>query len=124
MNFARPRMGLDVHSHHGNVVMFLPDSYSGVVGLKTRKGELKILPALGASIKIVKSSSRETIFMMGTQNNVYELDNTREASFCEIDTRHGDVIVGLSGHDHYTPPVGFWKRLGEYFTGSSTAGES
>lgn len=82
--------------------------------LKTKKGDIKLLPALAAHIKIVKSTNRETIFMVGTQNNLYELDNSREASFCQVDSRTGHIVVGLSGRDHYQAPVGFWKRLGGY----------
>jgi len=111
---SRPRMGLDVDSHHGNIALFLPEGFAGVVHLTTRKGEMQILPALSAFIKIVKSSDREMIFMIGTQNNVYELDTSREASFCEVNTRKGSIVVGLSGRDHYSPQVGFWKRLGGY----------
>lgn len=62
--------------------------------------------------------------MMGTQNNVYELDNSREASFCEVDTRKGHIIVGLSGRDHYSPQVGFWKRLGGILRGDSSTNGS
>ncbi|KDR80666.1 hypothetical protein GALMADRAFT_222262 [Galerina marginata CBS 339.88] len=111
---SRPRMGLDVNSHHGNVVLFLPEGFAGVVHLTTRKGDMQVLPALSAFIKIVKSSNREMIFMIGTQNNVYELDNSREASFCEVNSRRGNIVIGLSGRDHYSPQVGFWKRLGSY----------
>lgn len=52
--------------------------------------------------------------MIGTQNNLYELDNSREASFCQVDTRTGRIVIGLSGRDHYQAPIGFWKRLGGY----------
>ncbi|PPQ69772.1 hypothetical protein CVT25_009756 [Psilocybe cyanescens] len=114
MPLSRPRMGLDVNTDHGNVALFIPEGYSGVVHLRTKKGEIEILPALATYIKIVKSSNRETIFMIGTQNNLYELDNSREASFCQVDTRTGRIVIGLSGRDHYQAPIGFWKRLGGY----------
>jgi hypothetical protein len=116
---SRPRMGLDVQSRDGNIALFLPDGFAGVVHLTTRKGEMEILPALSACIKVVKSSDREVIFMMGTQNNVYELDTSRESSFCGVSTRKGSIMVGLSGRDHYSPQVGFWKRLGGYLRGDS-----
>ena len=92
-------------------MLFIPEGFSGVVHLSTRKGEMQLLPAIMACSKVVKSSDHEKIFMVGTQNNVYELDPSREASFCEINTRKGNIVVGLSGRDHYTPHVGFWKRL-------------
>ncbi|KAF8906231.1 hypothetical protein CPB84DRAFT_1770290 [Gymnopilus junonius] len=115
---SRPRIGLDVQSRHGNVIFFIPEGFSGVVHLSTRKGDMQLLPALAAYTKVVKSSDNEKIFMIGTQNNVYELDPSREASFCEISTRTGSIVMGLSGRDHYTSQVGFWKRLGGYLSGS------
>ncbi|KAH9479425.1 hypothetical protein JR316_0008015 [Psilocybe cubensis] len=115
MPASRPRMGLDVNSTHGNVVLYIPEGYSGVLHLKTKKGGIELLPALATHIKTVKFTARETIFMIGTQNNLYELDNSREASFCQVESRTGHIVVGLSGRDRYQAPVGFWKRLGGYF---------
>lgn len=112
---SRPRLSLDVSSRHGNVVLFLPQGFSGVVQLTTRKGDMIILPALAAIIKTVKTSERETIFMIGAQPNSNDSDNTREASFCELSSRTGSITVGLSGHDSYMPRVGFWKKIGGLF---------
>ena len=85
-----------------------------MVQLTTRKGEMIILPALRAIIKTVKASQRETIFMIGTQPNANDSDNSREASFCELHSRTGSITVGLSGFDSYVPRVGFWKKIGGY----------
>lgn len=101
----------------GNVILFLPQGFSGVVQLTTRKGEMVILPALAAIIKTVKASERETIFMIGAQPNANDSDNTREASFCELLSRTGSITVGLSGCDSYMPRVGFWKKISGYFGG-------
>lgn len=74
-----------------------------------------ILPALAAIIKTVKTSERETIFMIGPQSNPNDSINIREASFCELFSRTGGITVGLSGRDSYMPRVGFWKKFGGYF---------
>jgi hypothetical protein len=99
----------------GNIILFLPQGFSGVVQLTTRKGEMVILPALRAVIKIVKASHRETIFMIGAQPTANDSDNSREASFCELSSRTGSITVGLSGLDSFVPRLGFWQKIGEYF---------
>jgi len=74
-----------------------------------------VLPALAAIIRTVKASERETIFIIGSQSNANDSDNTRQASFCELSSRTGCITVGLSGSDSYMPRVGFWKKIGGYF---------
>jgi len=111
---SKPRLSLDVSSRHGNIILFLPQGFSGVVQLTTRKGEMNILPALRAIIKTVKASQRETIFMIGAQPTANDSDNSHEASFCELSSRTGNITVGLSGLDLYVPRVGFWQKIGGY----------
>lgn len=93
----------------GNVVLLLPTNFVGVIQLSTRKGGVDILPALTRRMKVVKSSGRDVIIMVGNANE--DSDGVREVSFCELTSRTGNVIVGLDGQDQYVPPVGFWKKL-------------
>ncbi|KAF9561209.1 hypothetical protein CPC08DRAFT_439611 [Agrocybe pediades] len=113
---SRPRLGLDVESRSGKVTLYLPEGFAGVVHLTTKKGKLLVMPVLAGCVKMVKNSSQEIIFMMGSQSNVYELDVTKESSFCAIRTRSGDMNVGLSGRDQLAEEVGFWKRLGGFLS--------
>ncbi|KAF8817419.1 hypothetical protein BYT27DRAFT_7227127 [Phlegmacium glaucopus] len=107
-------LGLDVTSRKGDIVLFLPEKFSGVVHLTTRKGEMIVLPALTSIMNVVKTSDKEIIFMIGPQNPV---DDSRETTLCQLNARKGTIVVGLSGRDQYTSQPGFWKRIGCYFRG-------
>lgn len=98
------------------MTLFLPEGFAGVVHLTTKKGKLEVMPALSGCVKMVKNTSQEIIFMMGSNSNVYEMDVSKESSFCAIHTRDGGVRVGLSGREEITEEVGFWKRLGNFLT--------
>jgi len=97
----------------GNAILFVPEEFSGVVTMSTRRGTMQVLPALQARIKIVKNSEHEIIFMVGAQDP----DTSREASYCQLETRTGNIIVGLVGRDTYAVQPGFWQRL---FRGNSS----
>jgi len=110
-------IGLDVTSRKGNIVLFLPVTFSGVVHLMTRKGKMLVLPALASTMKVVKTSDKEIIFMIAPKNPQNGADNSSETTLCQLNTRKGTVVVGLSGHDQYASPPSFWKKLGCYLRG-------
>lgn len=99
----------------GTVAVFIPEDFVGMVQLTSRKGALKVLPILAGRMKTIKASDREMIFIIG--NATDDFDGSREASFCDLSTRSGDIVVGLSGRDQYVPPVGFWQKLGGMLKG-------
>ncbi|KAF8966343.1 hypothetical protein BDZ97DRAFT_705511 [Flammula alnicola] len=53
---STPSMGLDVSSRHGDIVLFIPEGFSGVMQLSSRKGTMQVLPALSARMKILPGS--------------------------------------------------------------------
>ncbi|KAF9054521.1 hypothetical protein BJ165DRAFT_1439491 [Panaeolus papilionaceus] len=118
MHPTRPRISLETESRSGTIVIFLPHNFVGVVHLNNKKGQLHVLPALQSISRMVKNSDHEAIFMIGGHDDASDL--SREASFCQATTRTGSIIVGLSGRDHYSPEVGFWKKLGSLFRGSQS----
>jgi hypothetical protein len=101
----------------GNIVLFLPESFTGIVHLTTRKGEMAVLPALASIMKVVKTSPREVIFMIAPKSFPDGADNSSETTLCQLNTRKGNVVVGLSGRDQYVPQTSFWKKLGGYLRG-------
>lgn len=101
----------------GNIVLFLPETFTGIVHLMTRKGEMAVLPALAGIMKVVKTSDREVIFMITPKNFPNGADNPGETTLCQLNTRKGTVVVGLSGRDQYVPQPNFWKKLGCYLRG-------
>ena len=90
--------------------MFLPETFCGVIQLSTRKGSLHFLPALAAAMKVVKKSEKEALVSVGDLNMV--TGDTKHTDFCQLDSRHGKLIVGLGGQDqHMEPGAGFWYKL-------------
>ncbi|KAF8074725.1 hypothetical protein FPV67DRAFT_1665471 [Lyophyllum atratum] len=109
-----PRLGLEVLSRGGNIVFFIPKSFSGVIQLNTRKGNRQILPALASSMKVLKESDTEALILVGD----HSATESRDVDFCQLNTRHGKLIVGLSDIDAIDVKVGFWKKL---FGGTSAS---
>jgi hypothetical protein len=83
----------------------------------TRKGEMVVLPALASIMKVVKTSDRETIFMIPPKNFPNGAENSGETTLCQLNTRKGTIVVGLSGRDQYVPQPTFFQKLGCYFRG-------
>jgi len=110
-------LGLNVTSRRGNIVFFLPETFTGIVHLGTRKGEMVVLPALAKIMKVVKTSNKEVIFMIAPTNSHNGADNSGEATLCQLNSRKGSIVVGLRGHDQYVSQPSFWKKLGCYLRG-------
>lgn len=102
----------------GNIVFFVPERFTGVVHLTTRKGEMTILPALANTMKVLKASDKEIIFTIAPKNSPNGADNSSE-TLCQLSTRKGTIVVGLSGLDQYITPPSFWKKLGSYLRGDT-----
>jgi len=112
---SQPRIGLEAFSRRGNVVVYLPDDFQGVIHMETKRGSLIVLPVLQSRVKIANQSDRDMTLMVESRN--HEANYCQETSFCHLRTRKGNVIVGLSsGDDRYVPKAGIWqwiaKRIG------------
>ncbi|EFI27352.1 hypothetical protein CC1G_14825 [Coprinopsis cinerea okayama7 len=116
-NPARPRIGLDVISAQGDITVHLPETFSGLIQLNTRKGELHVLPALMRKVKVLKATDKETMVLMGTHGPPIEGEPPFLTDLCQLNSRSGKVIVGLAGHDKQPEKAGFWKKLGDFFRG-------
>ncbi|GLB43400.1 hypothetical protein LshimejAT787_1303010 [Lyophyllum shimeji] len=110
---SRPRIGLEAISRGGNIMLFVPETFAGVIQLNTRKGNLQFLPALASRLKVLKESDKEALILVGDQ----KATETREMDFCQLNTRHGKIIVGLSDIDKPDVKLGFWKKLASVFGG-------
>jgi hypothetical protein len=98
-------------SHHpsGDIILFLPSTFSGVIHLTTRKGSLHLLSGLAAAMKVIKKTDKEALVSMG-DNAVY--GDTKHVDFCQLTSRSGKLIVGLTGQDsHAQVKSGFWATL-------------
>lgn len=85
----------------GNVIVYLPETFSGVIRAESTKGEIKLLPALASGMRVLKSTERETMVTLGEGQD----------GLCDVFTRSGRIVVGLAGRDEYREEVGFWKKL-------------
>lgn len=85
----------------GNVIIYLPETFSGVLRAESTKGEIKFLPALARGMRLLKSTEREQMATLGEG----------QGDLCEVFTRSGRIVLGLAGRDDYKEEPGFWKKL-------------
>jgi len=116
MPATRPRIALEAFTRRGDIVLFLPDTFSGVIQLSTRRGSLEFLPGLAAIMKVIKRSDKDALVSVGD----YTMSgDTKHVDFCQLTSRSGNLIVGLSRKDrHVEVTSGFWATL--FCSGKST----
>jgi len=114
----------DFHcAHHmfaGDIITFLPETFTGVVHLRTKKGAITVLPALAGCVRVVKHSDTETLFIVESPRDPApdtSSESNRETALCELTSRRGNVIIGLRGRDRHEPSVGLWQKLSNFFSG-------
>jgi hypothetical protein len=99
----------------GEIMLFLPKTFSGMVQLKSRKGKFRFLPELAADMRMIKRSDKEVLFFVGDPTSAVLGAATPSQSaidFCQLSSGSGRLIVGLSGLDKYErKAAGFWKSL-------------
>ena len=103
----------------GNVLLFIPRNFSGVVRLHGKGDATKILPAVKAVAKFLHSKNGETLLLIGDPGAMSgstsgQADDV-STDFCQIKSRRGNVVLGFTGEDEWEPEVGgFWKMIGNY----------
>ncbi|KAK2463568.1 hypothetical protein APHAL10511_004319 [Amanita phalloides] len=102
----RPHISLDVWSRNGNVAIFIPDTYHGVIRLSTKHGRLEFLPALAQVMQTFKMTPKEALIYAGTKTD------EQLGDYCQVTTRAGNIVVGISGRDRHTDEVGLLKMVG------------
>ncbi|TFK29662.1 hypothetical protein FA15DRAFT_663819 [Coprinopsis marcescibilis] len=119
MRPMRPRIGLDVSSQQGDITVHFPETFSGVIQLVSRKGKLTVLPVLLNSVKVLKATEKEAILVMGAMPSATHMqDGSYLMDLCQITSRSGKVVIGMSGRDKEPEKAGFWKKLGQILRGS------
>ncbi|KAJ7155411.1 hypothetical protein C8R43DRAFT_999707 [Mycena crocata] len=111
---TKPRFDLEVQSHSGTVVIFIPNTYMGAIQLHTRSGSLEFLPVISKRMHVVKSADTESLVLFGQQTAP---SNQTSSDFCHVKTRSGKIIVGVRGEDTYIEPPGLWQRIEGYLKG-------
>ncbi|TFK39860.1 hypothetical protein BDQ12DRAFT_681365 [Crucibulum laeve] len=112
---TRPRMAVDAYSRTGDIIVFIPKTFSGVIQLNTRRGDLNILSGLSSASTQLKATEEEVILMIGNQSSAAGYDGipSQVGDLCQLRSYTGKIIVGLSGRDEYAPKSAsnFWSKL-------------
>ena len=74
--------------------------------MSTKKGNLEFLPALAQAMQTFKMTPNEALVYVGAKND------EEHGDYCQISTRSGKIVVGISGRDKYTSEPGLLKMLG------------
>lgn len=99
-------------------MVWLPETFSGVIQASTGKGELVVLPGLARMVRVLKSTNKEVMLLMGSQQWSGGGEDSAMTDLCQLSSRSGKVIIGLSGQDKLPEQSGFWKKLSQFFRGS------
>ncbi|KAJ7180700.1 hypothetical protein C8R46DRAFT_1070299 [Mycena filopes] len=109
----KPRFDLEAETRSGNIVLFIPPTFSGAIQLHTKTGDLNFLPGLASGMQVVKSSDTEYLVFVGKQQSPA---GSAPADFCRLRTRTGNIIVGERGRDQpYVKSSSVWDKLAGMF---------
>ncbi|RXW21671.1 hypothetical protein EST38_g4190 [Candolleomyces aberdarensis] len=109
---TRPRIGVDARSRSGDIIVWFPETFSGVIQLNTVKGELHLLPNLAKAVRTLKDTDKEAMLIMGNQAEGGLTD------LCQLTSRTGKIIIGLSGQDKHPQKEGFWAKFSRMLRGA------
>ncbi|KAI0251801.1 hypothetical protein BJV78DRAFT_409222 [Lactifluus subvellereus] len=95
----------DAYSRSGNISLLIPRSFSGLVELRARRGDIELLPALVSSCRVVKATDRETVVLVG--NGVLpQVGLPSVGDLARLCARSGRVRLGFSGEDAFIESAG------------------
>ncbi|KAJ7765430.1 hypothetical protein DFH07DRAFT_810561 [Mycena maculata] len=108
----KPRFDVEVNTRSGDIVLFVPSTYSGAIQLHTKTGNLDFLPGISSEMRVVKSTDTEFLVIVGNQGGQQPLGpGQATADFCRLRSRTGNIIVGERGKDTYTRELSLWQKL-------------
>jgi len=110
----------NITSHHtGHVLVLIPRSFYGAIQLNSRKDGCNVLPALSSASRVLKTTDRDTLILIGDPSSVSASPETAgdlSTDFCQLKSRSGKVTVGFSREDKYVPTeTSVWQKVGEFF---------
>jgi hypothetical protein len=71
---------------------------------------------MAALMRVIKHTDDEALVLVGNQTMSKGPNDHQALDFCQLNSRGGKIVVGLSGQDRYESKVGFWKKLGNIFS--------
>lgn len=67
---------------------------------------MSLLPGIAVYAKLEKASGKKQVLKFGNPNDAVATDHL------ELFSHEGCITLGLVDSDHFTPPRGFWEKLG------------
>ncbi|KAI0640735.1 hypothetical protein C8Q79DRAFT_1014974 [Trametes meyenii] len=122
---VQPSRSIDLHveSTHGKIVILVPPTFDGPLMFQCRGSPVSFLPAFAARTRTLRATDRETLVMCSAPDspeypkplntNPGGQDNGDRVL---VRTRHGRVVVGISGLDRVEDApagAGLLKKIGE-----------
>ncbi|KAI9433594.1 hypothetical protein H4582DRAFT_2082223 [Lactarius indigo] len=91
----------DAYSRMGNISLLIPRSFSGLVELRGRRGDIELLPALAAFARVERATNSDTVVLIG---NVPPPTPglTSTGDLARLYSRSGRLRLGFSGEDNFT----------------------
>ncbi|KAH9893585.1 hypothetical protein C8Q73DRAFT_539090 [Cubamyces lactineus] len=116
---------LSVETRHSKIVLLVPPTYDGPLMFQTRyAGSVTFLPEFAARTRTLRATDRETLVVCTPPSNsgtpsmpTHSLD-TDAGDRVLARTRHGRIIVGISGLDRIEDAAvnaSLFQKLGELF---------
>ncbi|KAJ7155412.1 hypothetical protein C8R43DRAFT_429155 [Mycena crocata] len=113
---TKPRFDIEANTRSGDIVLFVPSTFSGAIQLHTKTGNLDFLPGIASGMQVVKSTENEYLVLVGNQSKQHPPGHA-PADFCRLRTRTGNIIVGERGKDTYVKATSLWEKLTGLFRG-------
>jgi len=112
----------DAYSRTGNISLLIPRSFSGLIELRARSGNIQLLPALASSVRVMRTNNRETVVFVG--NGAFpQVDPTIPGDLARLFTHSGCVRLGFSGEDAFYETEGVVAKATQLFQKLTTRSE-
>ncbi|KAI0091481.1 hypothetical protein BDY19DRAFT_628613 [Irpex rosettiformis] len=90
---------LEVVTRHAPIVLFVPPNYQGALHLRTRKGQVKFLPAFANQARVINADDEGALVLFGEGEISLAEPTTDGLDYCSLVSRHGKLTIGISGVD-------------------------
>jgi len=111
-------ISLDVMTKDGDIRLFVPPNFRGILNLFSKKGDLKILPGLARTMRVLSAKPEEMLIMIGSVEGLpsSEASSTWEGDFAQLTSRKGSIMVGIYGEDKVPSNPSWWKKVVSLFS--------
>ncbi|KAH8093221.1 hypothetical protein BXZ70DRAFT_1010450 [Cristinia sonorae] len=106
---------LEVSTRSNLMVVYIPKNFRGALKIRTVRGNIKFLPEFQRLSRLVNASDSDALVLFG-QGLPPQVDlSDASIDSCLLSSRHGRIIVGVSGVDHFdeVPGGGLMEKISE-----------